>query len=157
MPPLSISNVTVKELFRGSAKFARPSTKKGEGWVATGDKGNAIIQQQVYQDGTTVLVVRWTNYMGADGMNGRILIGLPIRRNGRVVYFKTSSTTTLGKRYKAPFCFNFETVDEAEDFEMCCLSFSLSLLLHAMNLDAPSRQQPLSIFLRKNILYRTVY
>ena len=122
MPPLSIANASVKELFRGSAKFARPSTKKGEGWVATGDKGNAIIQQQVYQDGTTVLVVRWTNYMGADGMNGRILIGLPIHRNGRAVYFKTSSTTTLGKRYKAPFCFNFETLDEAEDFEMWWLS-----------------------------------
>ena len=117
MPLLSVSHGTVKELFRGSAQFARPSTKKGAGWVATGDKGNAIIQQHVNQDGTTVLVVRWTNFMGADGMNGRILIGLPIQRNGRAVYFKTSSTTTLGNRYKAPFCFKFETVDDAEEFE----------------------------------------
>ena len=122
MPLLSVSHGTVKELFRGSAQFARPSTKKGAGWVATGDKGNAIIQQHVNQDGTTVLVVRWTNFMGADGMNGRILIGLPIQRNGRAVYFKTSSTTTLGNRYKAPFCFKFETVDAAEDFEMWWLS-----------------------------------
>ena len=117
MPLLSVSHGTVKELFRGSAQFARPSTKKGAGWVATGDKGNVIIQQHVNQDGTTVLVVRWTNFMGADGMNGRILIGLPIQRNGRAVYFKTSSTTTLGNRYKAPFCFKFETVDDAEEFE----------------------------------------
>jgi hypothetical protein len=120
MPPLSIANATVKELFRGSAKFGRPSTKNGAGWITTADKGNAIIQKQVSQDGTTVIVVRWTNYMGIDGLNGRILPELPILRgkNSKEVYFKTSSTTTRGARYKAPFVFMFETVEEAEEFEM---------------------------------------
>ena len=117
MPPLSISNVTIKELFKRSAKFGRPSRKQGAGWIVTADKGNAIIQKQTNKDGTIVFVARWTNYMGADGLNGRILPGLPIHRAHDSVYFKTSSTTTLGNRYKAPFCFKFETVDDAEEFE----------------------------------------
>ena len=118
MPPQSIANATVKELFRGSAKFGRPSTKAGAGWIVTADKGNAIIQKQINKDGTIVYVVRSENYMGADGMNGRILPGLPIHRNRESVYFKTSSTTTLGGRHKAPFVFKFGTIDEAEEFEM---------------------------------------
>ena len=118
MPPLSVSNVTIKELFSGSAKFGRPSDNTGAGWVATGDKGIATIQKQVSQDGSIVYVARWTNYMRVDGMNGRILPGLPILRQHDSVYFKTSSTTTRGIRRKAPFCFKFETVEEAEEFEM---------------------------------------
>ncbi|OEU09664.1 hypothetical protein FRACYDRAFT_247919 [Fragilariopsis cylindrus CCMP1102] len=118
MPPLSVSNVTIKELFSGSAKFGRPSDNTGAGWVATGDKGIATIQKQVSQDGPIVYVARWTNYMRNDGLNGRILPGLPILRQHDSVYFKTSSTTTLGDRRKAPFCLKFETVEEAEEFEM---------------------------------------
>jgi hypothetical protein len=124
MPLLSVSNnVTVTELFNGSAMFGRPSKKKGAGWIVTGGKGNAIIQKQTSNDDSTsanasvVFVVRWENYMGSDGLNGRILPGLPIHRCHDSVYFKTSSTTTLGNRYKAPFCFKFETVDDAEEFE----------------------------------------
>jgi hypothetical protein len=45
MPLLSVSNATVIELFKGSARFGRPSTIKGAGWIATADKGNAIIQK----------------------------------------------------------------------------------------------------------------
>ena len=122
MPPLSVSNVTIKELFSGSAKFGRPSDNTGAGWVDTGNKGIATIQKQVSQDGSIVYVARWTNYMRVDGMNGRILPGLPILRQHDSVYFKTSSTTTRGIRRKAPFCFKFETLDEAEDFEMWWLS-----------------------------------
>ena len=124
MPLLSVSNGTVRELFNGSAKFGRPSNKAGAGWIVTAGKGNAIIQEQTINDESTsanssaVVVVRWTNYLKADGMNGRILLGLPIRRQHDTVYFKTSSTTTLGgNRHKAPFFFKFETVDEAEEFE----------------------------------------
>jgi hypothetical protein len=118
MPLLSVSNATVTELFKGSAKFGRPSEKEGAGWIVTTDKGNAIIQKQTFKDDSAVVVVvRWTNYMGVDGMNGRILPGLPIHCQHDSVYFKTSSTTTRGNRHKAPFCFKFETVDEAEEFE----------------------------------------
>ena len=122
MPPLSVSNATVKELYRGSAKFGRPSRKEGGGWIVTADKGTAIIQELTFNNdsASTVVVVRWENYMGADGLNGRILCGLPILRgnNSKEVHFKTSSTTTFGGRHKAPFVFKFETSDEAEVFEM---------------------------------------
>ncbi|OEU13839.1 hypothetical protein FRACYDRAFT_242191 [Fragilariopsis cylindrus CCMP1102] len=101
MPPLSVSNVTIKELFRGSAKFVRPSDNTGAGWVDTGAKGIATIQKQVSQDGSIVYVARWTNYLRVDGMNGRILPGLPILRQHDSVYFKTSSTTTRGIRLNA--------------------------------------------------------
>jgi len=123
MPILSVSNATVTELFKGSAKFGRPSEKEGAGWIVTADKGNAIIQKQTFNNDSTsasasaVVVVRWTNYMGVDGMNGRILPGLPIHRQHDSVFFKTSSTTTRGNRHKVPFCFKFETRDEAEEFE----------------------------------------
>jgi len=121
MPLLSVSNATVKELYKGSAKFGRPSEKEGAGWIVTADKGSAIIQKQTFNNdsisASAVIVVRWTNYMGVDGMNGRILPGLPIHRQHDSVFFKTSSTTTRGNRHKAPFCFKFETVDEAEEFE----------------------------------------
>jgi hypothetical protein len=119
MPPLSVSNATVTELFKGNAKFGRPSEKEGGGWIVTAGKGDVMIQKQINQDGSVVIVVRWANYMGLDGMNGRILPGLPIQRgnNSKEVYFKTSSTTTRGARHKAPFVFKFETVDEAEVFE----------------------------------------
>jgi hypothetical protein len=118
MPLLSVSNATVTELFKGSAKFGRPSLKKGGGWITTSDRGNVIIQKQTYNDGSVVNVVRWTNYMKLDGLNGRILSGLPILRQHDSVYFKTSSTTTRGDRHKAPFMFQFETEEEAEEFEM---------------------------------------
>jgi hypothetical protein len=117
MPLLSVSNATITELFKGSAKFGRPSTKIGAGWIVTADKGDVSIQKQISQDGSAVIVVRWKNYMGLDGLNGRILPGLPIHHQHDSVYFKTSSTTTRGNRQKAPFCFKFETVDEAEEFE----------------------------------------
>jgi hypothetical protein len=119
MPLLSVSNATVTELFKGSAKFGRPSTTKGAGWIVTAKKGDVSIQKQINQDdnAVAVIVVRWTNYMKLDGLNGRILPGLPILRQHDSVYFKTSSTTTRGDRHKAPFCFKFETVDEAEEFE----------------------------------------
>ena len=130
MPLLSVSNATVTELFKGNAKFCRPSTKKGEGWVATSDNGNAIIQKQINKDGAIVFVVRFTNYMGADGLNGRIIPELPILRgkNSKEVYFKTSSTTTSGSRYKAPFLLKFETVDKAEEFEMWWLMLNGSIV-----------------------------
>jgi hypothetical protein len=118
MPVLSVSNATVTELFKASARFGRPSTIKGAGWIATADKGNAIIQEQTYSDGNVVIVVRWTNYMEVDGLNGRILSGLPILRQSNSVYFKTSSTTTRGDRRKAPFVFKFETEEDAREFEM---------------------------------------
>jgi hypothetical protein len=122
MPFLSVSNGTITELFKGNAKFGRPSEKEGGGWIDTAGKGNVIIQKKNFDDDSTsaVVVVRWTNYMGLDGMNGRIIPGLPILRgeNSKEVYFKTSSTTTRGARHKAPFVFKFETVDEAEEFEM---------------------------------------
>ena len=53
-------------------------------------------------------------------MNGRNLPGLHICRekNAKVVLFKTSSTTTGGTRYKATFVLKFETIEEAEEFEM---------------------------------------
>ena len=127
MPLSSVSNATVTELFKGSAKFGRPSTIKGAGWVVTADKGKAIIQKQKYQDGTIVLVVRWTNYMDLDGLNGRILPDLPILRQHDSVYFKTSSTTTRGKRHKAPFCFKFADAEQAEKFEMCWLTLNGSI------------------------------
>jgi hypothetical protein len=121
MPLLSVSNVTVTELYKGSAKFGRPSTEKGAGWVVTADKGHAIIQKQINQDdnAVAVIVVRWTNYMDLDGLNGRIIPDLPILRQHDSVYFKTSSTTTRGNRHKAPFCFKFEGAEEAKEFEMC--------------------------------------
>jgi hypothetical protein len=124
MPLLSVSNatVTVTELFKGSAKFGRPSEKEGAGWIVTADKGDVSIQKQININGAIVFVVRWTNYMGLDGMNGQILLGLPILRQHDSVYFKTSSTTTRGARHKAPFCFKFEGAEEAEEFEMWWLS-----------------------------------
>jgi hypothetical protein len=124
MPLLSVSNATVTELFRGSARFARPSTNKGVGWIATAN-GNAIIQNQTYKDGDVVTVVRWTNYMEVDGLNGRILPGLPILRKANSVYFKTSSTTTRGDRYKAPFVFQFDSAECAEKFEKCWLKLNV--------------------------------
>ena len=87
--------------------------------IASGPTGFASIQEQVNQeDKSTDFVVRFTNYIGADGLNGRILPGLPIHRNAKVVSFKTSSKTTGGTRYKAPFVLKFETIEEAEEFEM---------------------------------------
>jgi hypothetical protein len=118
MPLLSVSNATVTELFKGSAKFGRPSTKQGAGWIATAANGNVLIQKQTYRDGNDVTVVRWTNYMELDVLNGRILPGLPILRKANSVYFKTSSTTTRCDRHKAPFVFQFDTVEEAAEFEM---------------------------------------
>jgi hypothetical protein len=118
MPLLSVSNATVTELFKGSAKFGRPSTTQGAGWIATAANGNVLIQTQTYRDGNDVTVVRWTNFMELDGLNGGIIPSLPILRKANLVYFKTSSMTTRGDRHKAPFVFQFDTVEEAVEFEM---------------------------------------
>jgi hypothetical protein len=56
--------------------------------------------------------------MELDGLNGRILPGLPILRKANSVYFKTSSTTTRGDPHKAPFVFQFDTVEVTAEFRM---------------------------------------
>ncbi|OEU11656.1 hypothetical protein FRACYDRAFT_244774 [Fragilariopsis cylindrus CCMP1102] len=116
---MTFSHIAVSVLFRGNAQLFRPSTAPVR-LIASGPTGFASIQEQVNQeDKSTDFVVRFTNYIGADGLNGRILPGLPIHRNAKVVSFKTSSKTTGGTRYKGTFVLKFETIEEAEEFEMC--------------------------------------
>ncbi|OEU11256.1 hypothetical protein FRACYDRAFT_246369 [Fragilariopsis cylindrus CCMP1102] len=125
MSLLSVANnVTVKALYRASAKFLCPSEEEWEEWEEEGGlfstvaKGIVTIQEQVSQDGS-VYFVRWRNYMGVDRLNGRILHGLPILRQNKSVYFKTSSITTRGdRRNTTVFGLKFETVDKAEEFEV---------------------------------------
>ena len=120
MTSLSFTKAAINEKCRFNATFCRPSSSQGGGWVASSSDGYAIIQVQTNKDGNEITVVRYINRMGLDGLNGRILPGLPIcrERNSKEVYFKTSSTTTVGTRRKAPFAFKFRTVEEAEEFEM---------------------------------------
>jgi hypothetical protein len=120
MPSISISQAEIIKFFHGRANFFRPSIQKGGGWVGT-FKGNAFLQKQINRDGTIVSVVRWSNFMGVDGLNGRILLDLPILRKDDSVYFKTSSTTTRNMRRKTLFCFKFTDAKQAEEFEMCWL------------------------------------
>jgi hypothetical protein len=79
--------------------------------------------------GTIVSVVRWSNFMGVDGLNGRILLDLPILRKDDCVYFKTSSTTTCSMRRKTLFCFKFTDAKcQAEEIEMCWLKLNGSIV-----------------------------
>ena len=124
MPLLPVANnVTVKELYKESAKFLCPSEEEWEEWEEEGGlfstvaKGIATIKEHISQDGS-IYVVGWRNYMGVDRLNGRILHGLPILRQNKSVYFKTSSITTRGDRRNTTFGLKFETVDKAEEFEV---------------------------------------
>ena len=126
MPLLPVANnVTVKELYKGRAKFGCPSEVEWEeeGWLFTVAKGIVTIQEHVSQDGS-VYVVGWRNYRGVDRLIGRILHGLPIFRRNKCVYFKTSSITIRGNRRTATFDLKFETVDKADEFEVFWLSLN---------------------------------
>jgi hypothetical protein len=126
MPLLPVANnVTVKELYKGRAKFGCPSEVdwEEEGWLFTVAKGIVTIQEHVSQDGS-VYVVGWRNYRGVDRFIGRILHGLPIFRRNKCVYFKTSSTTIRGNRRTATFDLKFETVEKADEFEVFWLSLN---------------------------------
>ena len=72
-------------------------------------------------DGEVVAVVRFTNYLGNDGLNARILKGLPLRRNDKDplrMNFKAASSTTHGHRLKTVFALKFANNEDADDFEM---------------------------------------
>ena len=96
---------------------------KGNRWVDTSDPdkgGRAIIQDQHNMDGEVVTVIRHVNYMGNDGLNARIIKGLPLHRckkNTREMFFKTVSSTTHGQRIKTVFALKFASDDDADDFE----------------------------------------
>ena len=94
---------------------------KGNGWVATSapDKGGqAIVQLQQNANGEEVAVVRHVNFIGKDGLNARIVDGLPILRKKRQFYFKAVSSTTHDDRRKTPFALKFDSNDAADEFEM---------------------------------------
>jgi hypothetical protein len=67
-----------------------------------------------------IVVVRWQNHIGKDGLNCRILKGLPIRRgeDSTEFFFKSASTTTAAISRKTIFALKFESVDDADEFEM---------------------------------------
>ena len=157
MPLLSVANnVTVKELYKGRAKFLCPSEEEWEEWGEGGGlcstiaiaKGIVTIQEQVSQDGSVYVV----NYMGVDRLNGRILHGLPIlRRNihgipilrrNKSVYFEKSSTTTRGNRRTTTFALKFETIDKAEEFEVFWLSLNGSIGFPPAQANAAAQPPP---------------
>jgi hypothetical protein len=77
--------------------------------------------------------------MGLDGLNGRIVPGLPILCQHDSVYLKTSSTTSRGARRKAPFCFKFEVAEKAEEFERCWLKLNGSIASAGKEEDAKKK------------------
>ena len=85
----------------------------------------ASIQVHSRDGESDITICKWQNYIGKDGLNARIIPGLPIHRGSAgEFFFKSVSTTTLGITRKTVFALKFTKKIKADDFHMWWLQFN---------------------------------
>jgi len=141
---LTKSRSIVSLKFKADADFFCPDNKGREWLSAAGTEGGgkaSIVILRSSNEEDAIPIVRWHSYIGQDGLNCRILSGLPIHRGSAgEFFFKSASTTSNGVSRKTVFALKFSNKMDADEFHMWWLHFSGQI--HAWTEAAKQDQDP---------------